>query len=161
MIRLFRLPLIAALLLVSSACQDTNLPDPEVVTLKPGFNPALIPGNSSGGVALSLVPYQVTRRIGSVQGVLRYDTTRVRLADATVSPDHIGAWREVEPGVIRFAIAAPAGVDALPILTLRFLSDPLVEAGWFRIQLEKIVAVDDYADLAGQVVGGGALQVRE
>lgn len=168
-IRLRALGAAFVVMLATAACgSDATLPDGDnrPQQLKPlvvGFNPALVVGAGAPGAvtaALELLPLDMPQKLGSVQGVLEYDPQRVQLAGASIGSGLLGAWREVQPGTIRFAVAAEDGLDAAPVLSLSFQGAAALNPAWFTLRLEKVVAVDDYHDLGGFVVGGGAVVVR-
>jgi hypothetical protein len=150
---------IAAVFLAMVACRDVAGPGP---ALEQGLRPVLILGESGGGSAhtsLALVPRGTTDRLGAVQGQLEYDTVMFRLRDADVIGDRIGFVKEVRPGTIRFAVAAPAGLAGEPIIGLRWDVSRALEARGFVIRFETVVS-PDFADLRSKVLGGEGLLIQ-
>jgi hypothetical protein len=147
----------AALLLAAAlaACDRHPVvapkPDP-VAGLGPGIHPVLVLGASEGGaqVELHLRRVQVQAQVASYQGELLYDAAKLRLERAQFPAGVAGAWNEVQPGRVRFAGAASAGVPEGAVLTLRFtaLAPPVRES--FALVMEEVVA-HDFSSLTGRV----------
>jgi hypothetical protein len=129
----------------------SQTPDP-LAGLGPGIHPVLVVAPAEGGarVELHLRRVQVQGQVASYQGELRYDAAALRLAGAQLPAGVAGAWNEVQPGVVRFAGAAPAGLPDGAVLTLRFAasSPPVRES--FELAMEEVVA-HDFANLTQSV----------
>lgn len=147
----------AALLLAAAlaACDRHPVvaPAPEpAAELGPGIHPVLVLAAGDGGarVELHLRRVQVEAQVAGYQGELLYDATGLRLDGAQFPAGVAGAWNEVQPGRVRFAGAAPAGVPEGAVLTLRFTasSPPLRES--FGLVMEEVVS-SGFANLTGRV----------
>ena len=147
----FRRALIAvSLALVLSACtdEDKNLPGEPLFT-EPGIHPVLVvaaQNANSATLQLQLKRVAVAEKIASFQGEISYDTTQMRLADASVPSQITGAWNEVRAGTIRFIGLAVGGIDSGAVLNLRFSATKPVAAEALSLKMEEIVA-EDFADL--------------
>lgn len=140
----------ASLALVISACsdEDKDLPGEPQFT-EPGIHPVLIvaaQNANSATMQLQLKRVAVAEKIASFQGEISYDTTQMRLTDASVPSQITGAWNEVRPGTIRFTGLAVSGLDSGAVLNLQFSATRPVRVDALSLKMEEIVA-DDFADL--------------
>ncbi len=107
-------------------------------------------GGGSATVRLHLERVQVPGKIASYQGELTYDTGVLTLKEADLPEGVIGSAREIAPGRVRFAGAAPDGLEELPALTLRFARRGEIRRETFKLSLEE-VADADFVDLTSKV----------
>ena len=145
-----RVLMAASLALVVSACSDEgkDLPGEPQFT-EPGIHPVLVVAAQNATTAtmqLQLKRVAVAEKIASFQGELSYDTTQLRLIDASVPSRITGAWNEVRPGTVRFTGLSVSGIDSGSVLNLRFSATKAVAADALSLKMEEIVA-DDFADL--------------
>jgi hypothetical protein len=101
---------------------------------------------SSATMQLQFKRVAVAEKIASFQGEISYDTTEMRLTDASVPSRITGAWNEVRPGTIRFTGLAVSGIDSGAVLNLQFSVRKPLAAEALSLKMEEIVA-DDFADL--------------
>jgi hypothetical protein len=149
-VTLRRAAIAASLALVISACsdEDRDLPGEPQFT-EPGIHPVLVVAAQNATTAtmrLELKRVAVAEKIASFQGEISYDTTQMRLTDASVPARITGAWNEVRPGTVRFTGLAVSGIDSGAVLTLQFAATRPVAAEALSLKMEEIVA-DDFADL--------------
>jgi hypothetical protein len=161
---IFRLrPLLAvAALSLVAACSDVVQPKQTPVTdpfagLKSGLNPVLVvteagPVTTYAEVRLRRVG--TTASIASFQAELAYDTTQLAVLGSDFAAGVDGAWFEVSPGHVRFAGAAAAGLDDVPLATLRFASKQAASQRAFSLDFQELVGADDFNDLTPLVVAG-------
>jgi hypothetical protein len=140
----------ASLALVISGCsdEDRDLPGEPQFT-EPGIHPVLVvaaQNASSATMQLQLKRVAVAEKIASFQGEISYDTTQMRLTDASVPARITGAWNEVRPGTIRFTGLAVSGIDSGAVLNLQFSATKPVTIESLSLRMEEIVA-GDFADL--------------
>lgn len=105
-------------------------------------------------VLVHLKRVEVDADIASFQGRLSYSGNALALLGGKVPGPALGAWHEVEPGVIRFAGLVTEGLATdEPVLELRFqLTGEQVTSELFELELEEVVAVDGYQELTERVV---------
>jgi hypothetical protein len=134
------------------AASQVPQPDP-LAGLGPGIHPVLVVDAraDSARVELHLRRVQVSARVASYQGELRYDPATLTLAGAQLPGGVAGAWNEVAPGRVRFAAAASAGVGDGAVLTLRFAAATAPVRESFQLVMEEVVASEGFADLTEQV----------
>jgi hypothetical protein len=147
---LHRAAIAASLALLISACtdEDRNLPGEPQFT-EPGIHPVLVvaaQNASSATMQLQFKRVAVAEKIASFQGEISYDTTEMRLTDASVPSRITGAWNEVRPGTIRFTGLAVSGIDSGAVLNLQFSATKPVVAAALSLKMEEIVA-EDFVDL--------------
>ena len=160
-LRLRPLAAVAALALVA-ACSDAVQPRQPVAGdpfagMKSGLNPVLVvteagPVTTYAEVRLRRVGTPAS--IASFQAELAYDTTQLAVLGSDFAPGVDGAWFEVSPGRVRFAGAAAAGLDDVPLATLRFASKQAATKRAFSLDFQELVGADDFNDLTPLVVAG-------
>lgn len=163
-LNVFRLrpALVLAVVALVAACSDVVQPkqatpgDP-FAGLRAGLHPVLVvteagPVTTYAEVRLRRV--QTTASIASFQAELSYDTTQLTVLGSDFQAGVDGAWFEVSPGHVRFAGAAAAGLDDVPLATLRFSSKQPSAKRTFSLEFQELVGADDFSDLTPQVTAG-------
>lgn len=138
-------------------CSDLLGPQKEVAPEAPlptGIHPMLIVASRTGDAAtvkLHLKRIQVSDRIASYQGELKYDGQRLTLSAASVPQGITGAWNEVEKGTVRFAGVSVDGIEGGTVLALSFATQTELRGEQFELEMEELVASERFKDLAPQI----------
>lgn len=135
--------------------QKKEAPVQEVIA--PGIHPVLVVVSQSGGeatVELHLKRVEVTERIASFQGELRYDAGKLALRESGVPQGITGASNEVEKGRLRFAGISVEGIEAGAVLRLTFSTTESVRAEHFELKMEELIANQGFQDLAPRIQMG-------
>jgi hypothetical protein len=152
-----------AMVLGLAACSDvvggdtTKRETPPLKLQEPGIHPVLVVASGEGEnatVELHLKRVQVTDRVASFQGELKYDVTQVTLTGTTIPAGITGAFNETEPGTLRFAGVSVDGIEAGSVLTLSVRAAAPVTAEAFELRMQEIVAAT-FADLVPQLRQAG------
>jgi hypothetical protein len=165
--RFSRLLVLPFVLVASAACEDdevtaplsTDLPS-ELVNLAQGIHPVLsIPelGRTGGGelveIRIHVHSVNVEGDVASYQGEFRFDPEALSIVEGEFPEGLLGAWNEIEPGLIRFAGVTLEGLGEGVALTLVAETHRALTAPDFEIDLEELVSSEGFTDLTDQVVG--------
>lgn len=131
----------------------------ELQQLEQGIHPVLsIPAlDRTGGGALVEI-YVHLRSVGvegpvaSYQGEFRFDPDALSVVEGRFPEGLLGAWNEVEPGLIRFAGISLEGLGDGVALTLTVDTHRALAARDFQINIEEVVRAEGFTDLTDQVV---------
>ncbi|HEX8395786.1 MAG TPA: hypothetical protein VF665_25760 [Longimicrobium sp.] len=128
--------------------------EPAITFTEPGIYPVLVVAQQTADSArleLHLKRVAVTERVASVQGELKFDATKLALGAVTVGDGITGATNETTAGTLRFAGVATAGIDGGAVLTLSFATRAPVAAEAFELNVEEIIASEDFVNLGSRV----------
>lgn len=141
----------AALLALLGGCDNTLQTQTETpVVLAPGVHAVVVV--SPAEVQLHLRREGVETPIASYQGEMRYDVSRLTVQGGSFPSGVMGAWNEVEPGRIRFAAAAPEGLQGSLALTLRTTPRGEVGESAFQVRMDELVGAASFEDLKPRFV---------
>lgn len=163
--KVFKVLVLPSVLLAVVACQDevtaplsSGLPI-ELQRLEQGIHPVLsIPAldRTGGGelveIHLHLRSVDVEGPVASYQGEFRFDPDALSVIEGRFPEGLLGAWNEVEPGLVRFAGVSLEGLGEGAALTLTVETHRSLAAGDFQINVEEVVMAEGFTDLTDQVV---------
>lgn len=131
---------------------ENRKPDEPGITFdEPGIYPVLVVARQTADSAtleLHLKRVRVTERVASFQGELTFNAATLALGGVRVADGITGATNERKAGTLRFAGVATSGIDGSQVLSLSFATHAPVTAESFELNVEEIVASDDFMNLA-------------
>lgn len=139
-----------------SACDESSVapaarPADPTASLSTGIHAVLVetrPGPTTAYVSLQLRTVGMAARVAGYQGELAFDASKLELTGADFPEGAEGAWQLAAPGVVRFAGAAPGGLDAAgDALRLRYIRKDAVGEAAFTLKVEEMVGGGGLEDL--------------
>jgi len=150
---LLRRSVLAFALALTAGCRDAVAPreasDP-FGGLGAGLHPVLVvteagPVSTYADVRLRRVG--VDAPIAAFQAEVTFDATELTVLGSDFAPGVDGGWNEISPGRVRFAGAAAAGLEDVPLARLRFASRRSASPRRFGVEFQEVVAAGDFRDL--------------
>lgn len=147
--------LLLLLVVAGGACSEAEEKgSPVEPELGQGIHPMLVVTPLPSGesrVELVLRRVNVTEQLAGVQGELTYDTARMRLQSAEIPQEIVGAWNEVAPGRIRFAVLKVEGLGDGAVLALRVQASAPLTSEVFSVKLTEVTEAATLGNITARV----------